>query len=136
MRPIDLNATALPLRPAVFFVEATRSNYQSYNQRAEKYNRSQWCSGRVLAFKTIGRGFPPLTCFVFFRRRRRVRLLAAAYDLPLRQDMYTLHVLNATIITHNTRPLGLIKENAKSTSEKEKGLAGCEPTTYGLPIYY
>ena len=42
-----------------------------------------WCIGRALAVKTIGRGFAPRTRFVFFRRRRRVRLLAATYDLPL-----------------------------------------------------
>ena len=61
-----------------------RSNYKSYYRREEtKYNRSGWCIGRALAFKTIGRGFTPRTRFVFFRRRRRVRLLAATYDLPL-----------------------------------------------------
>ena len=36
-------------------------------------------------------------------------------------NMYTSHVLNATIITHNTRCLGLIKE-------KDKAVAGREPT--------
>ena len=41
---------------------------------------------KALAFKPTGRGFAPRQRFVFFtrRRRRRVRLLAAAYDLTLR----------------------------------------------------
>ena len=72
-----------------------------------------WCIGRALAFKTIGRGFDklrvtstcekekalarrePATCGFerqrqpfFFKRRRRIRLLAEAYDLPL----HTLHI--------------------------------------------
>ena len=47
---------------------------------------------------------------VFFTRRRRVRLLAAAYDLPL-------HIRSAN---RNTRHVRLIKE-------KEKALAGVEP---------
>ena len=34
------------------------SIYQSYYGREEmKYNRSEWCSGRALTFKTTGRGF-------------------------------------------------------------------------------
>ena len=71
----------------VFFTRRRRgrvSIYQSYYRREEtKYNRSEWCGGRALAFKSIGRVFAPRTRFVFFRRRRRVRLLAATYVLPL-----------------------------------------------------
>ena len=39
--------------------------YNSYYHREEikKYNRSEWCSGRALAFKTIGRGFASRNCF-------------------------------------------------------------------------
>ena len=67
--------TPTPLRPV--------DTYTLYYRREEtKYNRSG-CTGRALAFKTIGRGFAPRTRFVFFRHRRRVRLLAATYDLPL-----------------------------------------------------
>ena len=35
---------------------------------------SEWCGGRALAFKTIGRGFAPRQHFVFFTRRRRRRV--------------------------------------------------------------
>ena len=36
------------------------SNYKSYHRREEiKYNRSEWCRGKALAFKSIGRGFAP-----------------------------------------------------------------------------
>ena len=51
--------------------------------KGTRNNRSEWRRGKVLAFKTIGRGFAPRTCFVFFRPRRGVRLLIAAYDLSL-----------------------------------------------------
>ena len=45
---------------------------KSYHHREEiKYNRSEWCSGRAMAFKTIGRGFAPRQSFLFFERRRR-----------------------------------------------------------------
>ena len=45
---------------------------KSYHHREEiKYNRSEWCSGKALAFKTIGRGFAPRQRFVFFTRGRR-----------------------------------------------------------------
>ena len=48
---------------------------KSYHHREEiKYNRSEWCSGRAQAFKTIGRGFAPRQRFVFFTRRRSERL--------------------------------------------------------------
>ena len=41
-----------PLRPV--------GTYTLYYRREEtKYIRSAWCSGRALAFKTIGRGFAP-----------------------------------------------------------------------------
>ena len=36
--------------------------------------RSEWCSGRALALKTIGRGFMPRQPFLFFTRRRRLRV--------------------------------------------------------------
>ena len=62
----------------VFFTRPRRrrvSIYQSYDRREEtKYNRSEWCGGRVLAFKAIGRGFAPRNCFVFFTRPRRRRV--------------------------------------------------------------
>ena len=62
----------------VFFTRRRRrrlSIYQSYYGREEtKYNRSEWCSGRALAFKATGRGFAPRNCFVFFARRRRRRV--------------------------------------------------------------
>ena len=33
---------------------------KSYHHREEiEYNRSEWCTGRVLAFKPTGRGFAP-----------------------------------------------------------------------------
>ena len=38
---------------------------KSYYQRGEKSNRLEWCSGRAVAFKTIGCGFAPRNCFVF-----------------------------------------------------------------------
>ena len=51
------------------------SIYQSYYGREEtKENRSEWCGGRALAFKTIGRGFAPRQHFGFFTRRRRRRV--------------------------------------------------------------
>ena len=78
-KALVLNDSALPLRHSDL-----QCFVQFINHREEiKYNRSEWCSGRALAFKTIGRGFAPRTRFVFFRRRRRVRLLAAAHDLPI-----------------------------------------------------
>ena len=47
----------------VFFTRRRRrrvSIYQSYYGREEiKENRSEWCGGRALASKTIGRGFAP-----------------------------------------------------------------------------
>ena len=48
---------------------------KSYHHREEiKYNRSEWCSGRAQAFKTIGHGFAPRQRFVFFTRPRRRRV--------------------------------------------------------------
>ena len=44
------------------------------SRKGDKKQRSEQCSGRALAFKTIGRGFAPRQRFVFFRRRRRRRL--------------------------------------------------------------
>ena len=47
-----LNDSALPLRHSDL-----QCFVQIINHREEiKYNRSEWCSGRALAFKTIGRG--------------------------------------------------------------------------------
>ena len=44
--------TPTPVRPV--------DTYTLYYRREEtKNNRSEWCSGRALAFKTIGRGFAP-----------------------------------------------------------------------------
>ena len=47
-----------PRQPFLFFTHPRRRRvliYQSYYRREEtKYNRSEWCSGRALAFKTIG----------------------------------------------------------------------------------
>ena len=49
--------------------------YKSYYGREEtKYNRSEWCSGRALAFKTTGRWFDSRHPFLFFRRRHRRRV--------------------------------------------------------------
>ena len=49
-----LNASALPLHHSDLLV------YTLYYRREEtKYNRSEWCSGRALAFKPTGRGFAP-----------------------------------------------------------------------------
>ena len=72
-RPMVLRASALPLRPDVFCSPLRRvvSCISYYGREERKYNRSEWCSGRALAFKTIGRGFAPRQCFVFFTRRRR-----------------------------------------------------------------
>ena len=56
---------------------ATRFNLSIRYHREETRNcRSEWCSGRALSFKTIGRGFAPRNCFVFsfIRRRRRVSI--------------------------------------------------------------
>ena len=51
------------------FTDEFVSIYKSYYRREEiKYNRSEWCSGRALAFKTIGCGFAPRQRFVFFTR--------------------------------------------------------------------
>ena len=65
-----LNASALPLRHSDL-----QCFVQFINHREEiKYNRSEWCSGRAQAFKTIGHGFAPRQRFVFFTRRRRRRV--------------------------------------------------------------
>ena len=37
-------------------------------------NRSEWCRGNTLAFKSIGRAFAPRPRFVLFRHRRRVSI--------------------------------------------------------------
>ena len=76
-RTMVLNACALPIHHSdlLFLVPFPRhmTYDKSYHHREEiKYNRSEWCSGRALAFKTIGRGFAPRQRFVFFTRRRSV----------------------------------------------------------------
>ena len=45
------------------------------------HHREEWCSGRALAFKTIGPGFAPRQRFVFFTRRRwrRVSIYQSYY---------------------------------------------------------
>ena len=50
-----------------------------------KHCRSEWCRGKALAFKTIGRGFAPRKCFLFFtrRRRRRVSIYQSYIGKPL-----------------------------------------------------
>ena len=74
--------TPTPLRPV--------DTYTSYYRREETiYNRSGWCTGRslefkttgqsgvgdkALAFKPTGRGFAPRQRFVFFTRRGRRRV--------------------------------------------------------------
>ena len=51
--------TPTPRRPGVSCI--------SYYRREEPiYNRSEWCRGKALAFKTRGRGFAPRQRFVFF----------------------------------------------------------------------
>ena len=62
---VDVGPT--PLRPDVSCI--------SYYRREETtYNRLEWCRGKALAFKTIGRGFAPRQPFLFFRHRRRRRV--------------------------------------------------------------
>ena len=76
-RPMVLNDSALPLRHSNL-----QCLVQFINHREEiKYNSSEWCSGRALAFKTIGRGFAPRQRFVFFTRRRRRRVSIFQSDI-------------------------------------------------------
>ena len=67
-----------PRQRFVFFTRRRRrrlSIYQSYYGREEVNNsRSEWRSGKALAFKTTGRGFTPRQAFLFFTRRRRRRV--------------------------------------------------------------
>ena len=63
-QPMVLNASALPLHHSdlLFLVPFLRhiTYDKSYYCREEiKYNRSEWRSGKALAFKTIGRGSAP-----------------------------------------------------------------------------
>ena len=78
-RPMVLNASVLPQHHSDLWFLVLFPRHmtydKSYHHREEiKYNRSEWCSGRAQAFKTIGRGFAPRQRFVFFTRRRRRRL--------------------------------------------------------------
>ena len=81
-----LNASALPLHHSdlLFFVPFPRhmTYDKSYHHREViKYIRSEWCRGRALALKTIGRGFAPRQRFVFFTRRlgQRVSIYQSYY---------------------------------------------------------
>ena len=52
-RPMVLNASALPIHHSDLL-------FQIISSRVEiKYNRSECCRGKALAFKTKGRGFAP-----------------------------------------------------------------------------
>ena len=56
------------------------------SQRGAKYNRSEWRSGKALAFETIGRGFAPRQRFLVFTRGRRRRFSFLIYS-----NRYTKH---------------------------------------------
>ena len=48
--------------------------FESHQSFSHVNRRSEWCRGKALAFKTIGRGFAPRQPFLFFTRRRRRRV--------------------------------------------------------------
>ena len=55
---------ALPLHHADLLDADVDDAFQFINDIWQRRtNRSEWCSGRALAFKTIGRGFSPSTRF-------------------------------------------------------------------------